>query len=155
MKYIVNEVIANDIQTVVPIEHDNPIFIPNPSHGYDVIQDGTLGQCFIQNSKYELVPENINKSNIYKMKCIGADIVPVVDRLSVVYKKHLVLFSKEYGDIHYELSMNDIFFPTQIGHKLMVKGPNEINLDKPNKGFEILKNITMDKMRTNFITKQI
>ena len=135
-------------QVLKPVEHNRKTILAISSEIPSIITTGKLGQYFVIDSKYASVPEDMNKPNIYKMLCIGADIIPTSESSC---KKHIVLFSTEIGDIHYDIEQDNVFFPVQIGQELLVRRPKDIDFSTENNGFKIVKNITIDKMRTDFV----
>ena len=143
------------VQVLKPVEHNRQTILALSSEMSSIITNGNitngkLGQYFVINSKNKSVPEDMNKPNIYKMLCIGADIIPTGESSC---KKHIVLFSNEIGDIHYDIEQDDIFFPVQIGQELLVQNPKDLDFRVENNGFKIVKNITIDQMRTDFVFK--
>ena len=147
MKYIVTQNIADGVQKVYPVEHN---YFLHLGTSYTVL-NAKIGQYFEQNQYYQLVPEPETLPNAYKMLCIGADII--VEGVSATTHKHLVLFGPEIGDLHYKISIDDDFFATQCGHELLVSYPKEPSAGN-NYGFKILRNLTMDKMRQDYLAKQ-
>ena len=150
MKFIVTKTMGPDgwAQVLKPVEHNLKTTLAISSEIPSIITTGELGQYFVIDSKYASVPEDMNKPNIYKMLCIGADIIPTGESSC---KKHIVLFSTEIGDIHYDIEQDSVFFPVQIGQELLVRRPKDIDFRAENNGFKIVKNITIDKMRTDFV----
>lgn len=144
MKYIVTEDLGHGYGISVGVESKAPIPIAH-------IDNAKLGQYFIITSNSELVPEPETIPGARNMLCIGADIIP--NGFGFAYK-HLVLFDTKVGDIHYMVAHDDIFFPTQIDQELLVFCPEKPDFDKQNNGYKILRNLTIDKKRSDYVTRQ-
>lgn len=147
MKYIATEDLGHGFTKAVCVETKSPAVNGDMAR----VSKAKPGQYFTVSSNYELVPEPETVPGAHKMLCIGADIIPTGSRCAI---KRLVLFGKEIGDVHYIAHHDDIFFSTQIDQELLVFCPKKLEFDKPNNGYKILRNLTIDKKRSDYVTHQ-
>ena len=64
-------------------------------------------------------------------------------------QKHLLTYSKKFGYTSFIVSTQDIEYSARIGDKLLL----EQKLTKQTQNFEILRNLTIDTMRSQFLNR--
>ena len=150
MRYIVTEEIAEGVQNACPVDHKNPVaYVQNPSK----VLDQKIGDYLETDKDYELVSEKTVIPMVRKMVCVGAQPY-TMGGMGATYNQ-LVLFDKKIGDVYHTLKYDDMFFTTERGDELLVHCPSKPeNEQAPNYGFYILRNLTRDKIRKDWLAKQ-
>ena len=77
---------------------------------------------------------------------IGSDVI-VADGHAMYAQKQVIFFNKEFGQHTIILNHKDKFFYTKRGDEVLVRKNGD-------KKYEIATNITVDKMRSDFLIKQ-
>ena len=65
-------------------------------------------------------------------------------------KKHVLTYSEKFGYSSFILTTSNIEYPVRIGDKLLLQKHQH----KKTSDFEILRNLTIDEMRTGFLNKR-